>query len=434
MDYPIEAYKAQAAAAFSRLLTTFETWTNGWQVGNAFDTMTDYVLRYPDSEPSPNAVVKAALDRWEQVQSSMCWYDDYGWWGIASAKAFDDRFADVFGVYREQFQSIATGCWNVTHTGKPDQGPYKYLGGPMVWENRDEGDEPGYFTSAAGWAGPRFAGGVWQYDLFYGERPGPPECTPNHLPDDVHRKLSDPRSGYCPLGPFQNTVMNGLYLELALRLAMHNQGNATLAAAETELEFLHNWFGVAGDGSLLQGFSDGTLLVRERVSTYAELGGIYPLVEGFATNSIWCGDQGLILGGLVDRVLVDPNNPADPTDQTRAIAIAKGVLLHLVDDCGVMPSSDGFDNHGDPDDYSCGSGVFWRYLLHGFDQNSALRAELLSLVADDPHGNAVYVSAAMALAPECASDNALFVDFNVVASLLAAIGILENATGSGVLE
>jgi hypothetical protein len=215
---------------------------------------------------------------------------------------------------------------------------------------------------------------------------------------------------------------------------MHRFLTATLAAAETELEFLHDWFGVAGDGSLLQSFSDGTLLVRERVSTYAELGGTYPLVEGFAANSMWCGDQGLIVGGLVDRVLVDPNNPGDPTDQSRAIAIAKGVLLHLVGDCGVMPSSDGFDNHGDPDDYSCGSGVFWRYLLHGFDQNSALRTEILSLVAGDPQNNAVYVSAEKALAPECASDNALFADFNVVASLLAAIGILENVTASGFAE
>lgn len=276
---------------------------------------------------------------------------------------------------------------------------------------------------------PQFAGGVWQYDMFQGERLGPPECTPNHVPGDAHRKLSDPRSEYCALGPFQNTVMNGLYLELALRLAMHGQGTGTLAAAETELGFLHNWFLVPGDASLLQSFPDGSMLVGERVATYAELGGTYPAVEGFAPDSAWCGDQGLILGGLVDRLLVDPIDLSDPMDQSRAIAIARGVLLHLVDDCGVMPYSDGFDDHGDPDDYSCGSGVFWRYLLHGFDQNGALRAAILGLVANDPQNNTVYVSAEKALASDCASANELFAGFNVVATLLTAIEVLENAIG-----
>jgi hypothetical protein len=298
----------------------------------------------------------------------------------------------------------------------------------MVWENRDDGSQPGYFTSPEGWAVPRFPGGVWQYDMFQGERPGPPECTPNHVPLDDHRKLSDPRSKYCPLGPFQNTVMNGLYLELALRLAQNGQGAETLQAAKTELAFLHNWFVVPGDESLLNGFPDGSALIRERVATYADLGGTYPTVEGFAADGAWCGDQGLIIGGLVDKLLVDPTDPTDPEDQARAIAIARGVLLHMVGDCGVMPCSDGFDDHNDPDDYSCGSGVFWRYLLHGFGQNAALRTTILGLVAEAPQDNAVYVSAEKAGAHECASGNDLFTGFNTIATLLAAIEILEQAS------
>jgi hypothetical protein len=411
--------------AFTCLLPMFASGTNGWQVGNVFDTLTEFVVRYPEAEPTPNAVVEAALDRWGAVQGSMCWYDDYGWWGIASAKAFDDRYADVFGPYRAKFQAIAIGCWNLMNTGKPVQGPYKYLGGPNVWANRDEGAQPGYFSRPTTWAVPRFPDGVWQYDMWVGDRPDPPECTPN--PDPIHpgQTISDPK--FCLLGPFQNTVMNGLYLELALRLAVSRQGSEFLAAAKAELGFLHNWFLVPGDQNLLQGFPDGSLLVRERVPTYAALNGSYPPVKGYVSQGFWSGDQGLIMGGLVDKLHVDPSDPTNPLDQSRAIGIARGVLLHQVGDCGVAAWSDAFDDHGDPDDYSCGSGVFWRYLLRAFEQDAGLRSAILTLVTNDPTSNAVHVSAQLAGAAKCAIGNPLFSAFNTLSTLLAAIGVLGQA-------
>ena len=218
MRYRIDNYIEQAKSTFSTLLPIFKQPANAWQIGNVFDTLTDFVVRFPDVESSPGEVVDAAFEQWGKVKG-MCWYDDYGWWGIASAKAFEDKYVKVFGSHQEDFQQIATDCWDVMHTGKPDSymPPYKYKGGPMVWENRDEGDEPGYFSAPKTWAVPRFSGGVWQYDMFKVERtdPNPQDCSPSNPSDPNIFKL----------GPFQNTVMNGLYLVLALRLALQKQGH-----------------------------------------------------------------------------------------------------------------------------------------------------------------------------------------------------------------
>ena len=431
MKYPIDKYKSQAETTFNTLLELFKHGTNGWQVGNVFDTLTDYVVRFP--EPSPGAVVEAAHERWWQV-GGMCWYDDYGWWGIASAKAFDDKYKDIFGSNRKEFQQIATDCWDIMHTGKPDtyNPPYKYKGGPMVWENRDEGNQPGYFTAPDTWAVPRFSGGVWQYDMFKDERTNPLDCAPQSS------NPSDPNG--CVLGPFQNTVMNGLYFVLALRIALQDKGRGTYEAAETERGFLNAWFSLEGDESLLWHNSNDTVLVRERVATYAycEEKKSYPRVQGYGLTgpkAAWCGDQGLILGGLLDYLSLRGQAfvlPSDPTAESRAISIARGVLStsDMVDALGVMPHSPDFDVHGDADDYSCGSGVFWRYLLRGFGQNAALRTEILNLVAKDPEHNAIYISAEKAFTPrEPPNQNKLFVNFNILATLLAAIEILKEADG-----
>jgi hypothetical protein len=414
MDYPVSKYISQAKTVYTNLVPIFKQPANAWQIGNVFDTLTDWVAYFPDANPAGTEVVQAARDQWDSF-GSMCWYDDYGWWGIASAKAFDDKYATMFGSNRAKFQQIATDCWNVMHTGKPDVPPYKWKGGPNVWNNRDEGSHRGYFTSPYTWAVPRFEGGVWQYDMFKDHRPNPPECSPSNP--------ADPK--YCLLGPFQNTVMNGLYLVLALRLALINKGTGTADAARTELGFLNKWFAVKGDESLLQSFAESTL-VRERVATYAliEPDNTYPQVEGYYFQDFWGGDQGLILGGLLDYLTFEPTNPAV---QSQAISIARGVFLHLVDSDGVMPYSFGFHDHNDPDDYSCGSGVFWRYLLRGFQQNPALRTEVLNLIKKDPQNNAIYKSAERAFARFDKNNNKLFAYFNILACLLAAIEILTEA-------
>ena len=428
MDYSIADYEKQAAEIFPKLLKYFKEWGNGWQVGNVFDTLTDYIFRYPEQQSDIGEVVRAAEEQWGKIQGSMCWYDDWGWWGIASVKAFDSEYEKFFEPYVKVFQDRANlTCWNTMIFGKAptDKNPYKYKGGPNVWDNRDDGSIPGYFTSSAGWAAPRFPGGVWQYDMWQGVRKAP-ECTPNHDPEHDEDKLSDPKSPHCPLGPYQLTVMNGLYFELALRLLLKNEGKGTPKAVYDELAFLVNWINLLGDHSLLQRFSDDITLVRERVATYASPQGNedYPLVEGYHPGDAWCGDQGLILGGLLDFLLTGAK---DPHIQALAIAVARGVLLRMVDANNVvMPYSRGFDVHNDPDDYSCGSGVFWRYLLRGFNQNAALRKEVLDMIRENPTGNPIVMSADNPYA-HAPFNHDLFREFNALSVLLTAIEILKEA-------
>jgi hypothetical protein len=175
--------------------------------------------------------------------------------------------------------------------------------------------------------------------------------------------------------------------------------------------------------------------VRERVQTYAycEEKESYPLVHGHNAKGAWCGDQGLILGGLLDYLSLRGHAfvlPAYPAAESRAISIARAVLCtpDMVDALGVMPYSPEFNDQGDPDDYSCGTGVFWRYLLRGFEQNSALRTQVLNWVANNPENNAIYISAENVFTQrQPPNKNLLFVNFNILATLLAAIEILKAA-------
>jgi hypothetical protein len=417
MPYPIEKYENRAKQIFFDLTDTFSKAKEAWRIGNVFDTLTDYLVRYPDAEKNPGTVAGIALKLWRDpdVARSMCWYDDYGWWGIAGAKAFDDKYARIFGSTREDFKKIATGCWDIMHAGKPDKA-YKYKGGPNVWTNRENGAQTDYFTSPDTWAKPRFEGGVWQYDMWKGARPDGTECTPNGI--------SDPNEVL--LGPFQLTVMNGLYLVLALRL--RQRGSGAIEAIKSEIGFLKNWFlePTKQEDKLLWLVSpdSGHVLVRERVATYAESNKSCKPVQGYKPDGAWCGDQGLILGGLLDYHAIEPSGPVHQL----ALDIVDGVLEHMVsEDNVVQPHSEKFDDHGDPGDYSCGSGVFWRYLLRGFGEDATLRDRVLNRVKLNPKENPIFKSAEDACTQRIPDDDKLFAQFNVLATLTAAIEIFKRA-------
>jgi hypothetical protein len=423
MKYPIDDYSLRAKETFDSLVRTVATYTeNAWRVGNALDTMFDYMFYFPQENARVLAVAKLALSRWksDDIQKTMCWYDDFAWWGIASAKAFDDRYAHVFDSYRSEFQALAMECWTVVHSGRPHK-VYKYKGVPNVWENRDEGSDRGYFTRPDTWAEPRYQGGTWQYEMFKDARPEG-ECSYKNPGDP-----KDPEHGY--LGPFQLTLMQGLYMVLALRLRASGKG--TEKAAEPVRGFLQNWFfdPVSPENKLLWDLGDrASVLVRERVSTYAPrdpLRGDFPAVQGYEKEEAWSGDQGLILGALLDYLQL---HGSDRDAQSLPLKITSGVLSRLVkssEDKVVVPATSRLLNK-DFEDYVCGSGVFWRYLLHGFDQNPALRKEVLKLVAADRENNAIYKSAEDAYNGNSLGD-VLFKDFNTLATLTAAIEILKSA-------
>jgi len=64
MTYPIDKYKSQAAATFTRLFETYEgtEYNNSWQTGSVFGTPTDYLIRYSNTNPGSDVVLAATLD------------------------------------------------------------------------------------------------------------------------------------------------------------------------------------------------------------------------------------------------------------------------------------------------------------------------------------------------------------------------------------
>jgi hypothetical protein len=175
MKYPDDSV-AMAKKTYADLLLTFKNYSkNGWRVGNVFDTLIEFVRLYPDVDARSPKMAEIALAQWESpnVQNSMCWYDDYGWWGIASEKAFHEEYKSVFGNTQREFKDLAKSCWNVMHNGKKNA-KYKYTGAPHVWDNQDP---PGYFSDTAHFAAPRFPGGVWQWEMFKDKRDAHCECS-----------------------------------------------------------------------------------------------------------------------------------------------------------------------------------------------------------------------------------------------------------------
>jgi hypothetical protein len=360
------SYSAAAKAAYAAMKDCFKKSDCGdyWKLGNAFDTMTEYLRWWPATDSS---LAQTVYKRYQVLleppicskQRSDCWYDDFSWWGIASAKAFDPAYDSFFPAsYKAQFQTIARETWTTVIKGKsnPD---WTYKGAPNVWTNRDNGNpDKAYWDNKANWATPRFPKGVWQYDIFHVKREKC-ECSPGTS------NPSDPNKA--DLGPFQNTVMNGLYWVLALRMYKFTKGPSALDAAKAEYEFLKAWFDekLGPDSLLLSSTNpnDPTKLVRERVPTYAELDGIYPKVKRWAVDPGWCwgGDQGLILGGLVEYL----NFANDQQIAAWAQMILGGVATRMVKEKVVQP----YYPDTPPDDYQdykCGNGVFMRYLLTSY--------------------------------------------------------------------
>ena len=155
-----------------------------------------------------------------------------------------------------------------------------------------------------------------------------------------------------------------------------------MEAAKTEFDFLWQWFTADPSDAALLRVPDGGVgkLVRERVATYA--GGTNAYVNGYDKNSCWSGDQGIVLSGLIDRMIIVP---AEKSPQNAVFLDACAILNGVADVtnsnwAGVLQpwtSGDG----GDPGDYATGIGVFMRYLLYA-DQRNVLSMRKITRGAD----------------------------------------------------
>jgi hypothetical protein len=464
------------------------SYPNFWQVGCVFDTILDYFLALKeagalngDDRTLMAQLVTRAISgyRYGIVGLAAAWYDDWCWWGIASSKSFDPNYEDIFGDHLGFFQSMAMDLWGLVdagdfapvadsipdtvwaeagiqangfqfskailsdrsefHTGTRNAWALIGRGATSQGSPRQKEDYAYFTTQTAGmWAAPCFPGGCWQYDISRTDFPssdGPNWRNPN------------PQSH--TLGVSQVTLMPGLYLSFccslmaaAERKAAENKSGgawdrlqsaaAYRQTADEVVGFLTNWFEFPSSVSLAQAFAEGKL-VHERTPTYARLDdGTYPELQGYDPDSYWGGDQGLIMGALMQYGQLtgaasagSPDEAAQPIHATYPAALLTGVFYNMPATGLPWPAKDLPGAVGpyvalydDDDDYGSGSGVFWRYVMRScrIDPSFAISAR------NDP--NIVGAATISGTRPNTWG-NPLFQPFNTVAAAIGAWYLLK---------
>jgi hypothetical protein len=324
-----------------------------WYCGHAFDTVVDYFLTVNGSDA--NVFAATAIQEYKPFNNA--WYDDFSWWGIAFLKA---ATAPVFSsANRDSFRRHAFEAWL-------GMGP-----SPFGWALcNDEALRKKY--------APRFGGGVW-----------------NHILDEADNPGIKPFAGH------QNTVTNLGYLVLASRLFLDKGPNHDVfqAAMETEYGFMEEWLKLPdAKYCLLHHFGNPLqtpkMVVRERV-------GIFQSGEEdpqYNPNCFWAGDQGLLLGALVDRMTVIGPERKDEYDKLLgwAISLLHGsreyfAPNHILQPWHPNPPTQPQPIKQDTNDYWTGRAVYMRYLLWAFQHNARLKTflrgqgfqNLLSINADE---------------------------------------------------
>jgi hypothetical protein len=384
-----EDLQPAAQRTYASLKTVFAQSRNYWRLGQTFDTVIDYLAVTGD--PDAGAFAQLALERYAASRGS--WYDDYAWWGIANLKAAQNP--RLFGDSTRLFYNHALECWQ------------KMAPGTAVWDAAQK------FPSLQA-AKPAVEHGVWNH-------------TYDPKEDSSYNPLN-PRAD--SLSPYQNTVTNALYLVLAARLSRYpgNTDPQFAQAAEREYAFLQTWFNLSRPGfdPLLNVFSPARdkAVVRERVSCYDS--GVK--LNSYRPDLAWAGDQGLIIGGLLERMeIVGREHPTYPAMLTVVRQILAGTREYLAVDGRLLPwwpdpapGTGARRPAGDAEDYRTGPGVYMRYLLHAHLVNHAdLAQDLL------PYHAFVYENARQVLqapSPTAGKADAVMVALtNDLAILTAAI-------------
>ena len=198
---------------------------------------------------------------------------------------------------------------------------------------------------------------------------------------------------------------------------------------------MHKWFAFDldrdPDRALMYFYDDDRekAVVRERVSSFLS-GEMDRPGEGYRSDLAWTGDQGLILGGLVDRMRIVPSGSAE-YEALLGIArqILAGTMDYLVDTepdkRGILlPWRPGDAPGGDDPDYRTGIGVFMRYLLYAYQNNTDLKSDLRQENAQVfVRANAEYV---VHNSDRPQSEDRVVNLTNNLATLVAAVGMLPS--------
>jgi hypothetical protein len=388
-----------------------------WKTANAFDTMIDF-LSIEDPQSSAKDVAENVTSLWTigegedkgkdyyrgEALGPGQWFDDYGWWVVATNRAAEMPF---FADKKDEFRKITKACW----ARFKDNAPH-------VWERRTVDT---YKECEPAVAHNKFiaAYGVWNS---YWTDTDPKWVGPRGDPTD----RNEPYQGV------QNTVTNALYLIAAQRLGDSD--------ADQEFNFLNEWFDMGTVNSSdppVRLFWDLDLkapvkpppsaVIRERVSFYVNR---VP-DRRFDPNWVWTGDQGLILSALVDRAAKMELGKERTALLERAEKLLNGAYYFLTDsgNGGVLRHwrpHDPVSNH--VDDYSTGTGVFWRNMLHVWNVwNGNMKPPdtdqfpELNLLNDSTYRAFIKANAEEATSPLPLKDKKIFNLTNNVAVLVAAI-------------
>ncbi|WP_299625296.1 hypothetical protein [uncultured Tenacibaculum sp.] len=304
------------------------------------------------------------------------WYDDAGWWGIACAKVYDPSYKELFtSETKAKAEKIAKACWTAMETGTYTQ----YGGAPNVYQTAINQNSP-YVDQAA----PRYQGGVWQSNF------------------------GDPLTA--SLGPFQNSVVNGLWFTLSTRLYKMS-GDFELQKRispyiESFSSFFKQWM-ADSEYSILFKTGEQSGLIRERYPAYnnsvIQHGGniLVNPSSWFEANTCWAGDQGLYLGGFYEYSTI---MLSEQSFANEAMNLILGGIPNMTTTNPITPiqgnviapwfpyTSDNGLKVTDSSDYASGSGICMRYLLYGYLKGGNPISERLSQT-NDPLCELIHASA-----------------------------------------
>jgi|GEM_PF-5150963 len=422
-------YLKQAKTRYKQLMPYYNNQKDYyWPLGNALSTMIDFLnLAVPTGHVTLVEAQSFLNTAANNYLKDGVWYDDWGWWGNATAKVFDEDYANLFVgdlELQKKFKNICQFCFNFMKKGDTLLKGPNSQGAPNAYsyvvEKANDQTDPNHsiWVKIKNNAEPVWNTGCWQNYMS-------PDCNPTGAIEN-----HDEYSG-AVLGPFQDTVVNALYYILTQRVLA--PGYSEKSDIDMISDYFNKWMGNSTPNLTPQEQIFNNLspdpeagLFRERISKFKDGTPVPGYREG---NLAWTGDQGLMLSALT--LLYKTNQDNDTLALIKAII--QGVVRYSVDtNSMILPWSDqsvpapkqpGTAPGEDHGDYASGTGVFMRGLLHASSIPEVMTLIRTELVIN----NALLATTRLCLSPgyPYSGYNNIFKKFNELATLTAASKLLS---------
>jgi hypothetical protein len=329
----------QLLSAFSRYCDVYK-FDDFWTRGNTFDALLHVYKsakerwrgdpRVSKMDTLLRAVAIENIDYLGSRINADYWADDYGWWGIAALSARDYFKGRAEPELAAKYLKLARQCWDSMQKG---------------------------------------------YDKSPAAKPVPYGCG----------NSNGSRTGT------KNTVTNATLFLLSQRLYQIMTPDPVavpyLQMAYRQYNWFNNWFNLPGNDyfKTFQVQLPPKGLVQERPIAPPDYEQQY-MVPQWEPGWVWTGDQGLLLGGLIEFLSIagssadaaefsemlretDADAEALVTDLRQQISLimygVSGLLVGADNVLREAPFNSSFND--DPKDYVCGRGVLFRYISEHHD-------------------------------------------------------------------